>query len=74
LDSFNAVSDALDAANIPVETKQITRVSSNTVDVTDVDTARSVLKLLEQLDDHDDVQSVAANYEMSDEVMATAAK
>ena len=53
-----------------MEAKQITRISSNTVDVADIDTARTVLKLLEQLDDHDDVQSVAANYEMSDDVMA----
>jgi YebC/PmpR family DNA-binding regulatory protein len=74
LDAFNAVSNALDAANIPVETKQITRISANTVDVTDVETAKTILKLLEQLDDHDDVQSVSANYEMSDEVMAAASE
>jgi YebC/PmpR family DNA-binding regulatory protein len=74
LDAFTTVSNALEAAKIPMETKQITRISSNTVDVTDVDTARNVLKLLEQLDDHDDVQSVAANYEMSDEILAAASK
>ena len=50
------------------------RISADTVEVTGIETARSILKLLEQLDDHDDVQSVAANYEMSDEVMAAASK
>jgi YebC/PmpR family DNA-binding regulatory protein len=72
VDMFTAVSNALDAAGITAETKQVTRIPSNTVDVTDLDTARSVMKLLEQLDDHDDVQSVVANYNMSDEIAAAA--
>ena len=48
---------------------QVTRIPIITVDL-DADTARSVLKLLEQLDDHDDVQSVSANFKVSDETMA----
>ncbi len=43
-----------------LDVKQITRVALNTVDV-DVDTAKTVLKLLETLEDHDDVQSVSTN-------------
>ena len=36
----------------------------------DADNARKVLKLMERLDDHDDVQSVASNFNIPDEVMA----
>jgi transcriptional/translational regulatory protein YebC/TACO1 len=39
------------------------------VEVTDLDQARSVLKLLDALEDLDDVQTVTANYEMSDALM-----
>jgi YebC/PmpR family DNA-binding regulatory protein len=69
IEAFNAVSTALEAANIAVESKQITRIPSNTVDVTDANNAKSVLKLIEQLDDHDDVQSIAANYNIPDGVL-----
>jgi len=66
---FTEVSEAFDAANVPSETKEITRVPNNTVDL-DVAAARKVLKLLEALDDHDDVQNVSANFNISDEALA----
>lgn len=67
-DQFVAVTEAFDKAGIPVESKEFSRVPSNTVDL-DVDAARQVLKLMEELDDHDDVQSVSANFNISDEAM-----
>jgi len=66
---YSTVGDALDAPGITTEARQITRVPNDTVDL-DVETARSVLKLMESLDDHDDVQKVAANFNISDEAMA----
>ena len=36
----------------------------------DADTGRKILNLLENLDDHDDVQSVSANFNLTEEVMA----
>jgi len=36
----------------------------------DVETSRKVLKLMEELDDHDDVQNVSANFNIPDEAMA----
>ena len=36
----------------------------------DVDTARKVLSLMERLDDHDDVQSVSANFSIPDTALA----
>jgi YebC/PmpR family DNA-binding regulatory protein len=69
-DAFNAVSDALATANLEPDSKQLTRISSNTVEITDVETAKTVLALMDALDDHDDVQSVAANFTIPDEAMA----
>ena len=52
-----------------IEAKQITRIPNNTVDL-DVETSRKVLKLMEELDDHADVQNVSANFNIPDEAMA----
>ena len=59
----------LEAAGVTVEMKQITNIPKSTVDL-DADTARKVLKLMEALDDHDDVQSVSANFNIPEETMA----
>lgn len=69
-EAFAAVGDALAAAGIEVDSKQIARVPSTTVEVRDPDTARQVLALVEALDDHDDVQNVSANYVIPDEALA----
>jgi YebC/PmpR family DNA-binding regulatory protein len=70
---YRAVSDALAAAGIQPEVQEISMMPKNTVDVTDPDVARKVLKLMERLDDHDDVQTVSANFNIPDEIMAAAA-
>jgi YebC/PmpR family DNA-binding regulatory protein len=67
---FAAVGDALKAAGLEPESRELARIPTNTVNVEDPDTARKVLKLMEQLDNHDDVQSVAANFNIPDEAMA----
>lgn len=68
-DVFTDVSDALEAAEVVCESKQLTRIPQNTVDV-EVEDARKVIRLMEALDDHDDVQMVSANFNISDEAMA----
>ena len=68
-DSFQDVSKALGDAKIEVEVKEITRIPQNTVDL-DEAAAEKVLKMMEKLDDHDDVQSVSANFNIPDDVMA----
>jgi transcriptional/translational regulatory protein YebC/TACO1 len=65
-----AVADALQTAGIAVDSSEIVRVPSSTIDVEDVETARKVLDLMERLDDHDDVQSVSANFNIPDEALA----
>ena len=66
---YTVISDALDAAKIACESKSVTRIPQTTVDL-GVEDARKVLALMEALDDHDDVQSVSANFNISDEALA----
>lgn len=66
---FSEVGEALEAAGVAPASKQITRIPRNTVDL-DAETGRKVLKLLEALDDHDDVQHVSSNFNISEQVLA----
>jgi YebC/PmpR family DNA-binding regulatory protein len=68
-DVFRNVSDAVDGAGLKPEVSEITRIPKDTVEL-DVETARAVLKLMEALDDHDDVQKVAANFNIPDDTLA----
>ena len=66
---YQDVSRALKHAELEPEVSQITRLPQSTVDL-DAEKARKVLKLMDRLDDHDDVQNVSANFNIPDEVMA----
>ena len=64
-----AVRVALQAAGIDYESADVEFVSSMPIQV-DVETARTVIKLIEALEDSDDVQNVYSNFDMSAEVLA----
>ena len=68
-DTYSDVSEALEQASITCSSKQVTRIPQNTVDL-NADDARKVLALMEALDDHDDVQNVSANFNISEEAMS----
>ncbi len=61
---------ALQEAGLPVVESGSTMVPASTVPVTDPSEARKVLRLLDLLDDHDDVQEVYANLDLDEEVLA----
>ena len=65
---FQQVSEALEAAKIPTEVAEISRIPQTTVPL-NAEAGRRVLKLVEALEEHDDVQSVTSNYNIPDEVM-----
>ncbi|MEO1125711.1 MAG: YebC/PmpR family DNA-binding transcriptional regulator [Cyanobacteria bacterium J06635_15] len=67
---LESLSDALRQQGYQVSQVDLRWIPSNTVDVTDADQARSLLKMMDALEDLDDVQSVTANFEMADELMA----
>jgi YebC/PmpR family DNA-binding regulatory protein len=68
--AMTGVIAALEAAGMAPESNELVRIPTNSVEVDDVDTARKVLNLMERLDDHDDVQSVAANFNIPDAALA----
>ena len=68
-EDFNSVRDALEARFGPAESAKLAWRPLNTT-VIDEDTAASLFKLIETLEDSDDVQNVYANFEVGDEVLA----
>ncbi len=68
-EAFEAVRDALEKAGATIESAELTMVPSNTVPVTG-DAVAKLLKLLDLLDDHDDVQAVSVNADLDDEEVA----
>jgi transcriptional/translational regulatory protein YebC/TACO1 len=66
---FTSVRDAIAAAGLEIENAELTMIPQSTVAL-DADQARKVLKLLDVLEDHDDVQEVYANFDIPEEVLA----
>ncbi len=65
---MRSVRDALESSGISVESADVTQVPSSTVPVEEGE-AKKVLRLIDSLDDLDDVQAVFANYDIDDSVM-----
>jgi YebC/PmpR family DNA-binding regulatory protein len=63
---FDAVIHALEKKNIKPDSAEIAYIPTQTLPVTSLDAARSLLKLQEALEELDDVQSVSSNEEMDD--------
>ena len=63
------VRDALVAAGLEVASAESTMVSSVTVEVTDVGDAKKILRIMDALEDNDDVQDVFSNFDISEELM-----
>lgn len=63
---LHVVQDALTAAGFEVTSAELTMVPTSTIAIDDAESARPVLRVLEALDDHDDVQEVFANADISD--------
>ena len=71
-EDFEAVRQELDKAGIAYENAEITMEPQNSIDL-DAGTARQTLRLIDALEENDDVQEVYANFDISDEVMAEVA-
>jgi len=65
---FAAVRDALQAAGIQLEQAELTMVPKNTVKL-DEDDARKTMRIIDALEDSDDVQEVYANFDIPEEVL-----
>ncbi len=63
------VRDALETAGVTVVSAESTMVSSTVIEVADPEDARKVLRIVDALEDNDDVQDVFGNFDISDELM-----
>jgi len=63
------VRDALEAAGFAIESADAPMVSENLVPITTVEDAKKVLRVVEMIEDNDDVQDVFANFDIPDDVM-----
>ena len=63
------VKAALESAGLSVQSADSTMVSSTQIEVTDAETARKILKIMEALEDNDDVQDVFSNFDISDDML-----
>lgn len=71
-EEFQAVSDALEQAGITPTYADVTQIAANTVEL-DASSCRRVLKLMEVLEENEDVQSVTANFNIPEDIMAEVA-
>jgi YebC/PmpR family DNA-binding regulatory protein len=68
-----AVREALDGASLPVESAELTMLPKTTVAVGDEATAKKLLRLVDALEDNDDVQAVYANFDIPEGVLEAVA-
>jgi YebC/PmpR family DNA-binding regulatory protein len=72
-ENLAAVREAIDAAGFTVENAELTMLPKTTVEVTDESDAKKVLRLMDQLEDNDDVQDVFANFDIPEQVLEAVA-
>jgi len=72
-EALRTLRDALEAAGIELESADLTMIPKTTVEVEDESTARKVLRLMDALDENDDVQDVYANFDIPERVLEAVA-
>lgn len=73
-DCFEKVRDAIKAAGIEIQSADMSMVAANLIRLEDVNAARKVMKLIDALDEQDDVDSVYTNSDLPDDVVAALEK
>ena len=66
---LHTVRDALDAAGIVVTSSDLTMLATTSVELDEASKAKSVLRVIDALEEHDDVQNVYANFDIPDDVL-----
>ena len=64
------VKAALEAAGLEVLSAETTMLAANTIPVSDTEDARKILRIIDTLEDNDDVQDVYSNFDIADELMS----
>jgi YebC/PmpR family DNA-binding regulatory protein len=67
---FEGLKKALEAKSIPIELAEISMVASSNVPISDAETARKIIALMDEFEDQEDVQNAYANFNIPDEIIA----
>ncbi len=73
VESFESVRKAIENSGLKVQSAQLTRIPQNTVNVEEKN-CKSLLRLMDMLEDHDDIQKVYSNFDITDELMSIMGK
>jgi transcriptional/translational regulatory protein YebC/TACO1 len=73
IESLAAVREAVEAAGFTVDAAELTMIPKTTVQVESENDAKKILRLVDQLEDNDDVQDVYANFDIPEQVLEAVA-
>lgn len=68
-DSFDDIKNTLEVQGLAFYQAQVTMIPKNTIEVNDTEQAKLLLKMMDLLEEHDDVQDVFANFDIAEEIM-----
>jgi YebC/PmpR family DNA-binding regulatory protein len=68
--AYEGLKKALEEKKIPLQLSEISMIPANTIPVSDSETARKILALMDELEEHDDIQNVYANFNIPDEIIS----
>lgn len=69
VETFQSVVEGLERDGFKSANAQLTRLPENTIEVTDEKIASQILKLLEKIEEHDDVQNVYSNFDIAEDIL-----
>jgi YebC/PmpR family DNA-binding regulatory protein len=72
-ENLTAVREAIESAGLPVDSAELTMVPKTTVEVEEETVARKVLRLVDALEENDDVQDVYANFDIPERMLEAVA-
>jgi transcriptional/translational regulatory protein YebC/TACO1 len=72
-EALTAVREAIEAAGFTVDNAELTMIPKTTVEVDDENTAKKILRLIDTLEENDDVQDVYSNFDIPERVLETVA-
>ncbi len=68
-DDLEAVRSELESDGLKIESAEVSMIPKDTVKIEDVEAAKKIIHLMDNLEDHDDVQNVSANFDIPDEIL-----
>ncbi len=72
-EALTGVREAVEAAGFTVENAELTMVPKTTVEIAEENTAKKILRLIDALEENDDVQDVYSNFDIPERVLETVA-